>query len=182
MNIVQTNIKYTYSVLKNNLHALMQNYPFLNVESVGKSVLGKNIYVVKLGVGPHQVFYSASIHGNEWITSILLVKFIEVYCEAYTLNSKLYGYFIRDIFNSSSIYLMPMVNPDGVDLVIEPNLIEANSLKNVTLISNKFPNIPFPLGWKANIRGVDLKIYQPIINPCNNHIYKDNFLTIIFLF
>ena len=78
---------------------------------------GTPIYVVKLGRGSNQVFYSGSIHANEWITSVVLMKFIEDYANGYVNNSNLYGYSVRNLFNSSSIYIMPMVNPDGVDLV-----------------------------------------------------------------
>lgn len=100
--------------------------------------------------------------GNEWITSVLLMKFIEDYCVSYTNNTSLYNYNIRDLFKKTSIYLMPMVNPDGVDLVTgfykEDNSIY-QSFKNISL---SYPSIPFPSGFKANFNGVDFKNYQPI--------------------
>lgn len=142
MNIVQTNINYNSSILLQNLIMLNRTYPFLNIQEVGNSVLGKGIYVVKLGKGSKKVFYSASIHSNEWITSVLLMKFIEDYCIAYTNNSKLYNYSIRRLFNSTSIYIMPMVNPDGVDLVT--GLLTSSTYLNVQNIANQFPDIPFP--------------------------------------
>ena len=70
MSIVPTNINYNSTILRQNLNSLVRTFPFLNVQSVGLSVLKKNIYVIKLGKGTKKVFYSASIHANEWITSV----------------------------------------------------------------------------------------------------------------
>lgn len=117
MSIVSTNVSYHSSLLRQNLNLLLRTYPFLNVQTVGNSVLGNPIYVIKLGRGSKKVFYSGSIHANEWITTPILMKFIEDYCISYVRGTNLYGYSVRNLFNSTSIYIMPMVNPDGVDLI-----------------------------------------------------------------
>ncbi len=127
----------------------------------GNSVLGENIFVIKLGKGPKQVFYSASIHANEWITSPLLMKFVEDYAIAYSNNGELYGYSIRKLFDSCSIFIMPMVNPDGVNLVTNSIMQNSTSYQRALNISNNYPSISFPNGWKANIRGVDLNLQFP---------------------
>ena len=160
MSIVSTNIPYSFNILVQNLYNLLQTYPFLNVQIFGNSVLGKPIYVIKLGRGSNKVFYSASIHANEWITTPLLMKFVEDYCVSYVNNTTLYGYSVRDLFKRSSIYIMPMVNPDGVNLVTN-SLNNISAYQSAKFISNQYPYIPFPYGWKANIRGVDLNLQFP---------------------
>lgn len=161
MSIVPTNINYNSTILRQNLNSLVRTFPFLNVQSVGLSVLKKNIYVIKLGKGTKKVFYSASIHANEWITSVVLMKFVEDYANAYVQNGKLYNYSVRDLFNNVSIFIMPMVNPDGVDLVTGHILPSSSAYNQAKSIANNYPDIPFPSGWKANIRGVDLNLQFP---------------------
>lgn len=163
MSIVSTNVSYNSNVFRQNLSSLLRAYPFLNVQTVGNSVLGKPIYVIKLGHGSRKVFYSGSIHANEWITTSILMKFVEDYCVSYVTRSKLYGYSARNLFNSTSIYIMPMVNPDGVDLVTGNLTVSSPSYQKALHIANQFSSIPFPDGWKANLNGVDLKILQPCL-------------------
>ena len=152
---------FSSDVLYENLNTLKSMYPFLITGSAGKSVLGKNIPYVRIGRGQKEVFYSASIHANEWITSIVLLEFLYEYCSAFQNNSTIWGFSARRLFETVSIYIMPMVNPDGVDLVtgaIRPNSAE---YKQAQKIASNFPDIPFVDGWKANIRGIDLNLQFP---------------------
>ena len=159
--IVPTNIRYSSSILQINLDSLKRLYPFIEITSIGRSVLGKNLPVIKIGTGSKKVFYSASFHANEWITTPLLMKFLADFCYCYVSNLNIFGYNARNIFNSCTFYIMPMVNPDGVNLVTREISPNSSLYTNTKLIANRYPNIPFPNGWKANIRGVDLNLQFP---------------------
>ncbi len=142
--IIPTNISYSYSILQINLNTLKNLYPFLEIFSIGKSVLGNDLPVIKIGNGSKEVFYSASFHANEWITSPLLMKFLADYCYCYVNNLPIYGINSRNLYNSTTIYIMPMVNPDGVNLVTGEIISNSSLYANTKLISNNYPNIPFP--------------------------------------
>src|SRR5574344_522590 len=161
MQIVQTNVNYTYENLRDNLIMLKQKYNFIDIGSIGKSVLKRDIYGIKIGVGNKKIFYSGAIHANEWITAVLLMKFLEDYAEAYNNNKMIYGYDAQKIYNDVSLYLVPMINPDGGELVTGGlENVESEYVKFQN-ISKNFPWISFPNGWKANANGVDLNLQFP---------------------
>ena len=159
--IVNTSVKYNSNILKSDINSLMLHYPFINLITIGYSVLEKPIYCIKLGNGPKEVFYFGAIHANEWITCNLLMKFIEELCNAYAKNSNIIGYNIRNIFKNVTFYIVPMSNSDGVDLVNGNINLNSNAYLYARYVSNRYPSIPFPDGWKANIKGVDLNLQFP---------------------
>ena len=159
--IVNTSVKYNSNILKSDINSLMLHYPFINLITIGYSVLEKPIYCIKLGNGSKEVFYFGAIHANEWITCNLLMKFIEELCNAYAKNSNIIGYNIRNIFKNVTFYIVPMSNPDGVDLVNGNINLNSNAYLYARYVSNRYPSIPFPDGWKANIKGVDLNLQFP---------------------
>lgn len=155
-SIVNTNEKYDYNELQMDLRDLKFKYPFLQIETIGESVRGKQIQSVRIGKGENEVMYSSSIHANEWITSLVLMKFVEDFCIAYTKNMDIFDHSAKEIFEKTSIYIVPMINPDGIELVtgnVKEGTEEYNHYKQ---IANSFPNIKFPDGWKANFNGESL--------------------------
>ncbi len=154
IDIVDTRIDYTYEIMQRDIAGLSVRYPFLEVGSAGQSVLGKDLTFIKLGNGPNQVFYNAAHHSLEWITSPLLMKFIENFSKAYSEGQNIRGYNVRDIWNQSTIYIMPMVNPDGVDIVLKGPSEENPYYEDLLRWNNT--GRPFSEVWNSNTRGVDL--------------------------
>ena len=109
--------EFSSNLLYENLRILKQSYPFIQTGSIGKSIMGKDIPFIRVGRGQKEVFYSASYHANEWITSLVLLEFLYDYCNAIQTNSTIWNFDARRLFDSVSIYIVPLVNPDGVDLI-----------------------------------------------------------------
>lgn len=159
-SIVPENEKYTSALLWQVIDKLLEKYPYMEVGSIGKSVMGKDIPYLKLGNGTRQVCYNASFHANENITTPVLLKFAEQLMEQYEAGGTVEGVYPRKLFGEFTLFLVPMVNPDGVDLV-NGALTEGEYFEQAEAIAQEYPWIPFPRGWKANIEGVDLNLQFP---------------------
>ena len=151
----------TSALLDSTIDALLEAYPFLRSETLTTTAFGRPVRTLVIGNGDRKVIFSAAHHANEWITTPLLLKFAEELAQAIQSGGKLWGVQAENIAKAATVYLVPMVDPDGVDLVtgaIEPGTIPYETARN---LSDNYPNIPFPDGWKANLLGVDLNLQYP---------------------
>ena len=161
MSIVKTDIPMNSDRCTTALAELIRAFPFFRRERLGFSVYGRPIDALILGRGDRRVMYSAAHHANEWITTPVLLKFAEEVGNALRAGSSIQDVPASQLLDAATIYLVPMVNPDGVDLVtgaIPPGSREYELAQN---LASFYPEIPFPDGWKANLRGVDLNLQYP---------------------
>ncbi len=159
LDVVFTDIDYTYEIMERDIQGLKVRYPFIETGVAGKSVLGENLYYIRLGRGHVEVFYNGAHHSLEWITAPLLMKFTENFSKAFSSGIDIRGYNLQDIWNRASIYIVPMVNPDGVDIVLEGPSPQNPYYQD--LIRWNRTGRPFSEVWNANSRGVDLNRNYP---------------------
>ncbi|MDG5787644.1 M14 family metallopeptidase [Evansella sp. AB-P1] len=130
----------------------------INITVIGHSVLGKEIYSIKIGTGNKKIFYSGGWHANEWMTSKFLTEWID-YAMSKTENKEdFFGENLSELFKEVSLYVVPMVNPDGIALVQQGNY-PAHPYYHFIDKTNK--GCPTFDHWSANIRGVDLNHQWP---------------------
>ena len=116
-------------------------YQKINTEKrvIGKSFLGREIFAVRLGTGSPVGIAQYAMHGREFITAELA-----------------FAHYRRGI-GRGSVWLLPLVNPDGA-LLSQCGLGSVKNawVKKMLLAWNKGSK-DFSL-WKANARGVDLNV------------------------
>ncbi len=158
--LVSSEVPYTSQFVEWIVEGLQARYPYLETGNIGQSVMGTPLRYMKIGNGPTEVSYNASFHANENITTPVLLKFAEELLMAYAAEETYEGVNVVRLFEEFSLYLIPLVNPDGVDLV--NGLFDSGRFyRQAARIAQSFPDIRFPDGWKANINGVDLNLQFP---------------------
>lgn len=109
---------YTYNKLEEDIKSIKESFGDIPVFSIGKSVEGRELFALKVGRGGKKLFLNGAHHGTEQLTAKVLVAFARELAKAPP--------------EGKSFYIVPMVNPDGVEIAA----------------SGRY--------WQANARGVDL--------------------------
>lgn len=159
-SLVPDNILYSQFLTQLLLDGLKARYPFIKITCIAKSVMGKDINAITLGEGKNSLFITAGLHANEYLNIPLVLKFSEEYLKAVIKKRELYGFDALSLFKNTSLHIVPLCNPDGLDLVTGA-LKEGGYYEKASLMAENYPQYPFPEGWKANINGVDLNIQFP---------------------
>ncbi|MBQ9757480.1 MAG: M14 family metallocarboxypeptidase [Clostridia bacterium] len=151
---MKKDMAYTHEMLKADINWLAKNFPDLEWGSIGKSVWGKELFYIRLGRGENHISFNGAHHGMEWITAQILMRFAKDFLAAEQRNAGLGGFLPVALSKKTSLYIVPMVNPDGVDLATKglPDELSAE-LKNQLIKFNGSADFG---RWQANARGVDL--------------------------
>ena len=161
MPIVNTGVPITSELNQRYLQQIAEKYPFTKLEEVGVTDFQRPIWMLTIGTGNRHVLFTAAHHANEWITALVLLKYAEDLAEAVQKGGILFGQRAKEMADAVMIHIIPLVNPDGVDLVTGAMAPESAQYLLARELAQKYPAIPFPEGWKANLLGVDLNLNYP---------------------
>ncbi len=117
-----------------------------------RSILGREIPVLRLGRGKKTVVYVSAQRGNEGVLSAVLLDFVRDYVRHYQKNGTVFDTALSYLFAERTILLVPMLNPDGVGYATE-GVGEENPLAERVRRINGETGFA---AWEANARGVDL--------------------------
>jgi g-D-glutamyl-meso-diaminopimelate peptidase len=156
--IVSFEQPFGYTELVRDLDRIKDAFPFLHVQTIGQSVMGKEIYAIRLGQAEQSVFVNGAFHANEWITSPIALRFVEEAARALHTGESFHGCDPASLFRQVELWTVPMVNPDGVELSLRG--VASDHPCAERLLRWNGGNRDFS-GWKANIRGVDLNDQFP---------------------
>ncbi|WP_052738053.1 M14 family metallocarboxypeptidase [Bacillus sp. SA1-12] len=157
--IHNTKKPYDSKGLSKEIDLLLSMYPFMKREIIGYSVLGSPIIELTIGRGLKKVHMNGSFHANEWITTSIMMHWLDHYLQALVSGERLEELDCLSLYNAATISFVPMVNPDGVDLVLNGLPNQSSFKASVLEINNNSRDFS---QWKANIRGIDLNNQYPV--------------------
>ncbi len=142
-----------YETVREIINVFAGRYEMIAVTSIGETMLGKSLYMIDIGSpeAESDVLYVASHSATDYITTLVLLRFINEYCEYYKNSSIAFGINIRKLFQNRCIHIVPCLNADGVD-------IHLNGTDDSCILHERIQKMSGGVfsKWKSNARGVDL--------------------------
>lgn len=151
---------YTFEKMVRDINNLLSVYPFIFRKVIGSSVMGKDLIELQIGNGSKKVHIDGSFHANEWITTSTIMRFLNEYVLSVTNSRPIRGLNMLPLFKDTCLSIVPMVNPDGVNLVLNGASAAGQFRQQVLAINNQHTDFS---NWKANISGVDLNKQYPAL-------------------
>lgn len=133
------------STLRSEYNALIRVY------TLGYTTTGRAIPLITVGNGEKKALVTGAIHAREHLTTKYLLRCIEEYCYEIEAGDGMLGnYDLKQLFSQYTLYVVPCINPDGLEIVLSQLSIK------------KGVSVDKLVDYKANYNGVDLNRNFPI--------------------
>lgn len=144
--------RFKYNDFSKLIEKLKQQKLFA-VQTIGTSVEGREIYLIKLGTGSKKIFLWSQMHGNEATATMALFDIFNFF-----LSSDDFNKLKEHLLSNLQIYIIPMLNPDGAEKFTRRNSLEidinrdAISLQSPEsiLLKNTFEKIKPEFGFNLH--------------------------------
>ena len=134
----------------------LKNKKNFKVDKVGKSVEGRDIYLISMGIGKTKVFLWSQTHGDEPTATAALFDMFNFFSDENT-----FAEFKKFLLSNLSIYIIPMVNPDGAEEFQRRNIVEIDLNRDVLrqqtpeaqILKNVFDSLKADFGFNLHDQG-----------------------------
>ena len=162
---IDPSIPFDHAELIGQLHALAEQYSIAELGYLGTTVLDKGIPTVTVGRGRRRLLYVGGQRASDRISSALLVRFLWELAYAAETDACVGHLHYRSIFETHTVTVIPMLNPDGIEYSIH-GVQKENPLYE-RLIEMNGGSEDFS-HWQGNARGVDLPRNYDIPSECHS--------------
>lgn len=119
----------TSNIVQQELHRLDKS--IFKVELLGKSEMGEPINLVTTGNGDTKILMWTQMHGDESTATKSIFDLFNI------VNSTKFTNVINDILQKCTIYIIPMLNPDGSNLNTRENALGNDLNRDAKTLKNK---------------------------------------------
>lgn len=152
-----TNRRFKHSDIVPLIEQLKNNKIF-KVDKVGKSVEGRDIYLISMGSGKTKVFLWSQMHGDEPTATAALFDMFNFFS-----TDNAFPELKNLILSNLSIYIIPMVNPDGAEEFQRRNIVEIDLNRDVLrqqtpeakILKDVFDSLKADFGFNLHDQGRD---------------------------
>lgn len=134
---------------RNMIFSLKRAYPLLGCHIIGKSLCKRGVFSLSIGRSDNPLLIAAGFHGQEWLTSLLALRFAEILLRSKANCSPVWLAGAPCI--NREVIIVPCVNPDGVQIALNGIDGAGRYAQTVSRISAGSSE-----KWNANARGVDI--------------------------
>ncbi len=107
--------KFKHGTVKKIISSLPSN-KMLSVKKVGNSFEGREIFLIRFGMGEKKIFLWTQMHGDEPTATMTVFDLLNFF-----LNEDGFNELKNFLAEKVSVYFLPMLNPDGAEKFVRRN-------------------------------------------------------------
>ncbi|NCQ17952.1 MAG: peptidase M14, partial [Ignavibacteria bacterium] len=134
------------------IEKLHHNSKFV-VHKLGESVEKRELFLIKIGTGKTKIFLWSQMHGDESTATMALFDIFNFFSANDYLNESR-----ERILRETTLYFLPMVNPDGAEVFQRRNILEIDLNRDASrlvtpeaiLLMNTFDSLDADFGFNLH--------------------------------
>ena len=174
LKLIKSNF-YNYDSLSSELRDLQTNYPnILTIQSIGKTHEGRSIFAIRLNGKVPSVNKKPALmaifteHAAEHDVTSLAVGIVKYFAKSHGKDKR-----ITKLMNEKEIYIVPMMNPDGVEYDLSGEVKPFTWRKNRKPVDEKIYGVDLNRNWGYKWNAVPEELKEQYYNPNDDYYHGE---------